>query len=159
MSRDGAGRLRDPRPVPLIADEAECSDEADATWRHVDLVGEAIPREERAVIHARAASIVGEEVERTKFVDLVPLRLLNMGLGADIERVVHILSDGGDLWVEALQRMGLGTPTERAQTLLSELAHFDPAEVRQELDGARAQVTPYTSRPPGPRTLGLRRRK
>jgi len=37
--------------------------------------------------------------------------LLNLGLSGNIDRVVDILTDGGDLWVEALQRAGVGTPT------------------------------------------------
>ena len=69
-----------------------------------------IPTDERKRIHARAASMLEEEVRRTQSHDAVPLWLLNVGLGGDIESVVRILTDGGDLWIEALQRIGVGTP-------------------------------------------------
>jgi hypothetical protein len=47
---------------------------------------------------------------------------------------------------------------ERAELLLSELAHFDPEEVREEIADARSQVTPFTGHSWGWRTLGVMRR-
>ncbi len=48
--------------------------------------------------------------------------------------------------------------TERAELLLSELAHFRTDEVKKELDEARLQVTPYTASTWGWRTLAAMRR-
>lgn len=79
-------------------------------------------RDERNLIHANAAAVLEAELQRTRLVDLVPGWLLNRGLSGDMSGVVEVLTNGGDLWVEALQRMGVGTPVARVVEQLLPLA-------------------------------------